>query len=428
MLAPNAVTQMHVALVTPVYPPDNGWGGIGTYVYHLARGLAGLGHRVTILCGYRSEPAVREEEGLRVVRRIRTEGLTSHERSRQIATLLEDEISGQGIDVVEFGEYGGDGAVFQERHPAFPVVVKLHCPTRLCAAGEAPAWQAWLRRCYLPAGQRQMDQLERASIARARVVLSPSHWLLETLRGLGWPLPAPAAVVRNPFGGWTGTVAATPPDTGETPSVLVLGRLARLKGVDLLPEIFRRVWRRRPDARFDLVGQDTWRTSRESWGQWLMRRTDRARRAQLNFLGGVPYAEVPGVLARQTAALFASRWENLPYAVMECMWAGLPCVVGSGGGAHELGEHEVEVLNTARDPGAIASAILCLLEDRGLRRRLGEAAQARVSSEFAPGRIARAMEAHYRNAGAAGSLPADAAGRPRASESPSGSLQSQLSS
>jgi glycosyltransferase involved in cell wall biosynthesis len=413
MLAPSSVTKMHVALVTPVYPPDNGWGGIGTYVYHLARGLKGLGHRVTILCGYRAQPLVREEEGLRVVRRIRTEGRTAQERSRQIATLLEEEISRQGVEVVEFGEYGGDGAVFQERHPRFPVVVKLHGPTRLCAAGEAPAWQAWFRRRY---GLRQVDRLERASIARARAVVSPSHWLIETLRGLGWPLPEDTAVVRNPFGGWAGTVAATPPPTGEAPSVLVLARLARRKGVDLLPEIFQRVWRRRPDARFELAGQDTWRTPRETWGQWLVRRTDPAQRRLLSFLGGVPYAEVAGVLARQTVACFASTWENLPYAVMECMWAGLPCVVGSVGGAHELGEHEVEVLNTARDAGAIARAVLRLLDDACLRLRLGKASRACVSSEFAPERIARVMQAHYHNAGAATApSTADAAGGHRTS-------------
>jgi glycosyltransferase involved in cell wall biosynthesis len=403
---------MQVALVTPIYPPDNGWGGIGTYAFHLAQGLAGLGHRVTVLCGYHREPVAREESGVRVVRRIRTEGVTAHERSTQIATLLEAEIAAQGIEGVEFGEYGGDGAVFQERHPEFPVVVKLHCPTQLCVAGEAPPWQQWFRRRYLPAVLRPVDRLERESVARARVVLSPSRWLLETLRRLGWSMPAKAAVVRNPFGGWPGAAPVSPEAEGTPPSVLVLGRLARLKGVELLPDIFERVWRRRPDARFELAGQETWRTRTETWRQWLLRRTDPARHAQLHFLGGVPYAELPAVLARQTAALFASRWESSSYTAMECMWAGLACVVGSGGGAQELGEHEVSTLNTAREPVAIADAVGRLLADPALRRRLGDAARLRVREEFAPPRVAAAMEAHYRAAGVGTSTTSlDATGR-----------------
>src|SRR5262245_52768068 len=64
--AVNEPLPMNIGLVTPVFPPENGWCGIGVYVHHLAPALAQLGHRVSVLCGYRTEPSVREQDGVRV--------------------------------------------------------------------------------------------------------------------------------------------------------------------------------------------------------------------------------------------------------------------------------------------------------------------------------------------------------------------------
>jgi glycosyltransferase involved in cell wall biosynthesis len=396
---------MHVALISTVYPPENGWGGIGTYAWHMARGWVKRAHRVTVLCGYRNEPSVQEHDGVRVVRRVPTAGLTPLERSEAIASLLEQEISSEGIHAAEFAEYGADGVVFQRRHENFPTVVKLHCPTRLCSMGEAPGWQEPFRKRYLARAPRLVDALEQESVRRARVVLSPSEWLLDKVRELNWVLPGNTAVVRNPFDGWNHPEAADQKDPG-TPRVLVLGRLARIKGVDLLPDIFRHVWRELPETQFELVGQDTWRTARMSWMQTLLQRTQPAQRSRLIFHGGVAHPELPLLLARHTTALFASRWENAPYTLTECMWAGLACVVGSGGGAHEVGEHERSVLNTARSVHAMASALVALLRDAGKRARLGHAARERVRNEFASERIAALMEQQYHQAGANPRQPA----------------------
>ena len=40
---------LNVCLVAEEYPPDTGWGGIGTYHYTLARGLVDLGCSVVIV-------------------------------------------------------------------------------------------------------------------------------------------------------------------------------------------------------------------------------------------------------------------------------------------------------------------------------------------------------------------------------------------
>jgi hypothetical protein len=40
---------MKICLVSQEYPPETGWGGIGTYTRHLAKGLAARGHQVTVV-------------------------------------------------------------------------------------------------------------------------------------------------------------------------------------------------------------------------------------------------------------------------------------------------------------------------------------------------------------------------------------------
>ena len=42
---------MRLGLVSYEYPPQSGFGGVGTYVYRLAGALAKAGHEVVVLAG-----------------------------------------------------------------------------------------------------------------------------------------------------------------------------------------------------------------------------------------------------------------------------------------------------------------------------------------------------------------------------------------
>src|SRR5258706_11715500 len=99
---------MHIAFVTTTYPPETGWGGIGTYAFHMARGMVARGHLVTVVCGYKNQPSETSDGNLRIVRRIPS-SLSPAERSEFAANVLEQEVERNRIDVVEFAEYGGCG-------------------------------------------------------------------------------------------------------------------------------------------------------------------------------------------------------------------------------------------------------------------------------------------------------------------------------
>lgn len=382
---------MNLLIVSDQYPPEVG--GIGTYTSHMAQALLQRGHRVTVVCGYETRPSVSEEGRLRIVRQLHMGGTVAAERGAQAAGLVSEEMRGTPIDVVEFPEFEGLGLEFQRSNPTVPTVVRLHAPTRVCHIGGAPPARALLRRFWLNRAGRAAERRERESLARADVVVSPSQWMLRTLVGWGWEIHD-GKVVPNPFFDWPAPLDLAGRDYGSQ-QVLFLGRLSRLKGTHLVPEICSGVWTEIPTARFEVVGPDQPMDRRETWGEMLIRRTPERFRSRIDLRGAVRPRELPRYLQRHSIAVFASSVESFSYTLLECMQAGIACVVATGGGARELGEDGVSTLHVARDPAAISEAVVALLRDPQLRQRMGEAAQVRARSRFCGSVVAKQAETVY---------------------------------
>jgi glycosyltransferase involved in cell wall biosynthesis len=77
--------------------------------------------------------------------------------------------------------------------------------------------------------------------------------------------------------------------------------------------------------------------------------------------------------------------ETFSLVTAEAMAAGLPVVATAVGGVPEcVSAGETGVLVPPADAGALAGALIGLLRDAPLRRRLGEAARKRVQERFSP--------------------------------------------
>jgi glycosyltransferase involved in cell wall biosynthesis len=102
--------------------------------------------------------------------------------------------------------------------------------------------------------------------------------------------------------------------------------------------------------------------------------------------------DVSEQLAQADAFVLSSRSEGLPMAILEAMAAGLPVVATAVGGIPELvADGETGLLVPPGDPDALAAALRRLVADPELRRRLGEAARARVEERFS---LAATRSAH----------------------------------
>ena len=106
--------------------------------------------------------------------------------------------------------------------------------------------------------------------------------------------------------------------------------------------------------------------------------------------------DVPAVLGHATVGVLASRTEGLPNVVLEYMAGGLPVVATAVAGTPELVvDGETGFLVPPDAPDCLAEAILRLLHDPCLARRMGQAGRSRVEQQFSLERMVQETEAAY---------------------------------
>jgi glycosyltransferase involved in cell wall biosynthesis len=90
--------------------------------------------------------------------------------------------------------------------------------------------------------------------------------------------------------------------------------------------------------------------------------------------------------------------EGIPISVLEAMAIGLPVVAPRVGGIPEMIDHEQHgLLVDSRRVGDFADACTRLIEDEGLRTKLGDGAFHRVRDRFKSEEMARAYKRVYRD-------------------------------
>ena len=104
--------------------------------------------------------------------------------------------------------------------------------------------------------------------------------------------------------------------------------------------------------------------------------------ATLAFLGD--RADIPELLKALDVFVWLSRGEGMPHVIAEAGAAALPVIATPDNGALEQIEEGVTGLFVPHEaPGAVAAAVVRLIDDAALRRRLGEALRAKVREEYA---------------------------------------------
>jgi glycosyltransferase involved in cell wall biosynthesis len=116
---------------------------------------------------------------------------------------------------------------------------------------------------------------------------------------------------------------------------------------------------------------------------------------RISFLG--ERDDVPDLLNAGDIGLLSSHEEGFSNAILEGMRAGLPMIVTDvGGNAEAVLDGETGLVVPARDPAAFAAAILHLVSDGELRRRLADHARRRIEERFTLAACVDAYDAMYR--------------------------------
>ncbi len=213
----------------------------------------------------------------------------------------------------------------------------------------------------------------------ARVIVISAH-VGDFMRTRG---RAPSeAMVRVPYGlEYSSTAPANSARTGAGERRFIsVGRLDPQKGYDTLLRGAALVSRAAPEFRLWIVGET--QVGGSGYAAMLHRLCEELRLTEtVRFLG--VRRDVPHLLAQADGFALASRWEGFGLVFLEAMAAAKPVVATNVSAIPEVVDDGVTgLLVPPDDPAALAEALLALVRDPALARRLGEAGRERARTRF----------------------------------------------
>ncbi|HUM13899.1 MAG TPA: N-acetyl-alpha-D-glucosaminyl L-malate synthase BshA [Myxococcaceae bacterium] len=263
-------------------------------------------------------------------------------------------------------------------------------------------------------GEPAMRAQVRETVLGSDAVLTPSAWLRRVaVETLGLPPSARVEVLPNfvdpqtfhPLDDGAGEVPALFPDLdwspGRRPAVLL--HASNFRPVKRVGDAVRALAevRRARVAVLVLVGDGPERGAVEALATSLGVRGAVAFAGERSSLGDL--------FAHADLFLLPSEQESFGLAALESLASGVPVVASDVGGVSEVVTHgETGWLVPAKDPIAMAGAVLELLAEPARRMAMGRAARASAVARFQPGPLVSRTEALYREVlarPAAGSSP-----------------------
>lgn len=297
-----------------------------------------------------------------------------------------------------------------------PDIVHTHTPK----AGLLGQWAALLagvqRRVhtihglYLPGHMRPEHRwryllLERLQMTPSHLLLSQNSEDLETCRRERLCDPSRLRFLGNgidvmrfsPSRVDTARIAAIRTALGIPPSDAVVGMVGRLVAEKGYLEYFAaaaRVLGEAPNTTFLAIGQpEPWKPGADSVTP--QRAIDIGLGERMRFLG--QREDMPDLYAAMDVLVLPSHREGFPRAPMEASAMGIPVVASDVRGCREAVINEENgILVPARDSAALARAILRLLRDPQLRRRLGALGYAMAQERFDQRLVFARVAAAYR--------------------------------
>jgi glycosyltransferase involved in cell wall biosynthesis len=343
---------MRIALLTSA----NGWRGSGSSYAKIARGLGERGHTAHLVTASARLTPRLQRMGLAV-----TELPARNTGAREVWALV------RILRAVR----------------ADAVVVDTPRDVRLAAWATLGRPASIVYRYNLNYRAPRHHLTDRAYLRRVSACIYQSRWIRDDAARAPWLRRIPHFLIPN---GYDLDRYAPRPEEGrafrerygiapDTPVVLTSAKLTRNKGHEVAIAALGRLHASGVPLVYLICGDG----GREAELQTL------ARSAQLPavFTGLLEADELVAALAAADVVVHPSLNEIFPNAVGEAMACGRPVIAADAGGTAELvGEDGAGVLVPPGDADALAASVRELLGDPEQRRRLGEAARARIETEF----------------------------------------------
>ena len=394
---------MNILYISNEYPPETGFGGIGTYTLLSAEGLAKRGHGVHVICrSPEGTPLTRVKNGVTVHRippgtyplpswralypfrkfcyaqapHVLSRLAWAREAFKEYQALSES----VRFDLIEYPECGGEGYYFLKAD-AVARIARLHTPWEMVRLLNGTR-ETTIDRVLL-------SHIERSSVLKADAVTSPTKALAEIVRKK-WHVKN-ISVFPNPAPG-------TGPNRRSGNDWIFTGRVEFRKGVHLLIEAYARLCRSESPPLLRIVGKPYGRLqSGADYGDFIDKMiASLGLGDKIKWIKGVPLSSIAGLLGQSSVAVFPSLWENQSYSCLEAMSLGCAVVTSRIGGFTEIIEDGRNgLMFEPNSVDQLTEKLMSLLKDPALARSLGAAAIKTIETVFDPLIIFDAMEKFY---------------------------------
>ena len=391
---------MKICLISEEFPPETGWGGIGTHAYNLSLALTELGHTVHVVSrSIDGKEHISGNGDLTIIRLLERDDdakllkafsiaapyiqktrlipgfsefpLRSLRRGAAISRWLKER---EPFDVIEAADYGAEAFWCQFFDKiTVPLVIKLHTPLFLTQRFNSAPKDDF--------GVKIRKWMEEYSVTHATRIIAPSRCLADFIakefRIQGIEV-VPNCIDIDLFS----YKEKDSEKTGKT--IIFAGRLERNKGVEVLARAIPIVVRATPDVKFLFVGRDTLTAEgRGSMKNWLEGYFEGEKiRPCIEFVGDVPRTKMVGYYQRADICVLPSLWENLPYTCLEAMSCGTPVVASRVGGFPEIITEGVDgLLFESGNHEDLAEKIIKITESEDLIE-LGKKARRKIENTF----------------------------------------------
>jgi hypothetical protein len=394
---------LNICLISREYSPDTGWGGIGTYTYHLAHGLVNLGHQVHVIAQSLDVDKDYIDDNV-FVHRIahRTffynksflkEFALRLEYSHRVYKKLKEVINKYHIDIVEVPNFSAEGFVYS-LFKKTPLVTRLH--THFSEVIEFSQWPRTFDRylsCWLEDSTILRSDLVTCSTRKHQEIIFNEIGLdSKNTEIIPLGIPLPDFKQDN--------------SKNEHPlTVLFIGRLENRKGVHILLKAIPCVLEEAPDTKFLIIGRDTYINEDfisfsgeegHSFKNKLIKGTPEKYLKNVYFLDYVDNKTLAQYYSSCDIFVAPSLYESFGFIYIEAMSYAKPVIgCGVGGVPEVIKDGQTGILVPPEDHLSLAEAIIRLTKNAELRMKIGINARKHVENNFTRDRMVENTLAAY---------------------------------
>ena len=377
---------MHICLVGIEYPIDTNFGGISTYQFLLAKSLAKLNNKVTVICGTDKDDYDYYENDIHVIRlhtKRDTETIdTFLSYRKKVKEIIYEIDKTNRIDIIETPEFSGEIIEFLKERK-IPVVVKLHTSYKI--------WSS-LNNIKLPLKLHNLIiKTENSVLKNADKITCCSNLLKELMpRYHEIENNEKIEVIGNPANIYDFYPTK---NNHESNTILFCGSVERRKGIFILAKAIPIVIDKLKDKKikFQLIGNySTNNKNGINQKEELLESIPEKYHKYIEFTGPIDNKELNEYFNKARIGIIPSLFDNLPYVAMEELLTELPIVASSNTGIKEMiTDNESGLLYPPEDYKLLAELIIKLYQNKEFAKKIGINGRKEILNKFSPNKIAK---------------------------------------